>query len=189
MEQHRILRLTKCGRPFDWVTPEEASHLIVKDLVLWTVSEEPLMQLRGGINKLGKRTTLDIPSIIATKGKRHPFHITPPLSNTLLFRRDHNICMYCGNEFTYKDLSRDHIIPRSKGGADVWNNVITSCKKCNHRKAARTPEEANMPLLAVPYVPNIHEHMALRNSHILADQMEFLKNGFSKNFKYEDILH
>ena len=67
----------------------------------------------------------------------------------------------------------------SRGGRDRWSNVVTACRSCNTRKGNRTPEEARMPLLAVPYVPNWAEYLALSNRKILADQMEFLKSQFS----------
>ena len=76
-----------------------------------------------------------------------------------------------------RDLSRDHVIPVSRGGRDVWTNSVTSCRRCNTKKANRSPEIAGMPLLYVPYVPNRHEHFILRNRRILADQMEYLLAG------------
>ncbi|MEJ2452290.1 MAG: HNH endonuclease, partial [Gammaproteobacteria bacterium] len=66
----------------------------------------------------------------------------------------------------------------SRGGRDNWANVVAACRRCNAHKGGRTPEEAAMPLLAVPYVPNLAEYLFLRNRRILADQMEFLKTQF-----------
>ncbi|MFM7570545.1 MAG: HNH endonuclease, partial [Betaproteobacteria bacterium] len=64
-----------------------------------------------------------------------------------------------------------------KGGRDTWTNLVSACKPCNLRKGNRTPEQAGMPLLYVPYVPSQHEAFILRNRRILADQMEFLMAG------------
>ena len=89
--------------------------------------------------------------------------------------------MYCGGEFTAENLSRDHILPVSRSGTDNWTNVVTACKRCNHRKANYTPEEAGMQLLAVPFVPNRYEFFYLANKNILVDQMDFLKTQFSKH--------
>jgi hypothetical protein len=58
--------------------------------------------------------------------------------------------------------------------------VVTACKRCNARKGSRSPEEAHMPLLAIPYVPNLAEYLVLRNRRILADQMEFLRVQFKQ---------
>jgi len=104
---------------------------------------------------------------------------TPSLSNTTLFKRDANNCLYCGEFFNYKDLSRDHVIPLSHGGLDVWTNVVTSCKRCNNQKGGRTPEKANMMLLAIPFAPSRVEYLILRGRKILADQMEFLISHIS----------
>jgi 5-methylcytosine-specific restriction endonuclease McrA len=71
-------------------------------------------------------------------------------------------------------LSRDHIVPLSRGGEDRWMNVVTACRGCNSKKDNRTPEAARMPLLYLPYVPNRHEHMILQNRRILVDQMQYL---------------
>jgi 5-methylcytosine-specific restriction endonuclease McrA len=71
-------------------------------------------------------------------------------------------------------LTRDHVVPASRGGSSAWENCVTACRHCNQRKDDRTPEEAGMKLLAVPYTPNLAEYLILSNRRILADQMEFL---------------
>ena len=80
-----------------------------------------------------------------------------------------------------RDLSRDHVVPVSRGGRDVWTNSVTACRRCNTKKANRSPELAGMPLLYVPYVPSRHEHFILRNRRILADQMEYLLAGVPRS--------
>ncbi len=74
-------------------------------------------------------------------------------SRQTLFERDHHTCGYCGKVFDKKDLTVDHIIPRSKGGMTTWKNTITSCFPCNSIKADRTPETAKMPLKFKPGKP------------------------------------
>jgi len=74
----------------------------------------------------------------------------------------------------------------SRGGRDVWQNVVTSCKRCNHHKGNRTPEEANMQLIAVPFVPTHAEYIYLSGRRILADQMEFLLAHFPRNSPLHD---
>ena len=66
--------------------------------------------------------------------------------------------------------------PLSQGGRDIWENVVTACFHCNSRKGGRTPQQASMPLLAVPFRPSWVEHLILSNRNILADQMAFLKS-------------
>lgn len=70
-----------------------------------------------------------------------------------LFRRDGYHCLYCGNSFSERQLTIDHIVPRFQGGKTTWLNCATACKKCNNKKDNRTPKEARMPLLKEPYAP------------------------------------
>lgn len=74
-----------------------------------------------------------------------------PLTRRHLFERDSHICQYCGRGG--QPLSVDHILPRSRGGADVWENVTTACLPCNVRKGNRTPREAGMQLRQEPRRP------------------------------------
>lgn len=178
-----ILRLDKHGYPIGWVDWQSAVLLYVKDMVLWTLGD-PIYQILGGINRYsGLQSEVQVHSIIASNDshKSYRYEMIPVLNNRELFRRDAHICMYCGHDFRDAELSRDHVIPLSKGGADIWTNVVTACKSCNHRKNDRTPEEANMMLKAVPFTPNYAEWLVLKNRKILADQMEFLKPRFQKS--------
>lgn len=72
------------------------------------------------------------------------------LSRQNVFKRDSGRCQYCGST---RDLTLDHVLPRSKGGKTSWDNLITACKSCNSRKGDRTPQEAQMPLRYAPYKP------------------------------------
>lgn len=70
-----------------------------------------------------------------------------------LFERDHYRCQYCGHNFEAKELNMDHVIPRDRGGRTSWENIVTSCIKCNSRKANRLPHQANMHLIKKPERP------------------------------------
>jgi 5-methylcytosine-specific restriction endonuclease McrA len=74
-----------------------------------------------------------------------------PLTRRNVFQRDGHRCQYCGT--TREPLSIDHVLPRSRGGADSWDNVTTACLSCNVRKGNRTPREAGMPLHREPHRP------------------------------------
>lgn len=177
-----ILRLDITGQPVKWIPWQEAVSAYARDMVAWTAGEK-VFSLHGGISRLtGKQSIVRINSIVAVRGENklvHKRHI-PPLTNRELFRRDDHICLYCGRDYSDHalELTRDHVKPISKGGKDHWANVVTACRRCNTHKGGRTPELANMPLLAIPYVPNLAEYLFLRNRLILADQMEFLKTQF-----------
>jgi 5-methylcytosine-specific restriction endonuclease McrA len=70
-----------------------------------------------------------------------------------LFERDDYRCQYCGNGFDASQLNMDHVIPRDRGGRTSWENIVTSCIKCNSRKANRLPHQANMHLIRKPERP------------------------------------
>lgn len=70
-----------------------------------------------------------------------------------IYARDRNRCQYCGQRFPRSELNLDHVIPRSRGGLSVWENVVCSCHACNRRKGGRLPEEAGMKLVRKPRRP------------------------------------
>lgn len=176
----KVLRLNKAGTPIAWLSWQETATLLVKDQVIWSMGDT-VLRVRGGYNNLGIRSELELPSIIACGGKVGAQQFTPALSNSLLFARDQQICLYCGVEFPMSELSRDHVMPTSRGGKDIWTNCVTACRRCNNRKGNLTPEQANMQLLAIPFAPNRYEFFYLSNRDVLADQMDFLKTRFSSN--------
>ena len=179
----RILRLNIAGQPVDWVNWQEAVCLYAREIVIWTLGD-PVLRVRGGHSRLdGSQSSLDVHSIIACDGRvmAQPKGV-PPLTNEALFRRDLSVCLYCGGTFADGDLTRDHVVPGSRGGRDTWDNVVAACRRCNHHKGNRLPQECGMELLALPYVPNFAEYLALTNSgRILGDQMDFLRKSFGSN--------
>jgi 5-methylcytosine-specific restriction endonuclease McrA len=182
----QVLRTDVTGMPLEWIGYQAAVRLIVLDQVCYALGSV-LYRLHGGINaSSGRRTEIPVNAIIATHGSHpdaHRFYdrYTPPLSNRALFRRDENLCLYCGEQFRDRDLSRDHVHPIAQGGVDTWANVVTACKRCNNHKGSRTPEEAGMQLLAIPFTPTHAEYVYLQGRRILADQMEFLLAHFPRN--------
>jgi hypothetical protein len=186
----QVLRTDKAGMPLEWVNYREAVRLYYSDQVAYSCGVS-LYQVRGGINTLtGLRSIIEVNSIIATHGSnRAVLHdYIPPLNNPALFRRDAKLCLYCGATFHSKTLSRDHIRPLSQGGQDHWNNVVTACKRCNNHKAGRTPEEAGMQLLAIPFTPTHAEYIYLQGHKVLADQMEFLMAHFPRSSPLHERL-
>lgn len=159
-----------------WIDCEQAAIATAKGLVLWSIGECASV-LRGGYSKHGARSYIEIPATIAVDGLVRERNV-PGICNALLFSRDGYLCLYCGKQFRRSELSCDHVMPRSRGGSDSWENCVTACKRCNHFKRDRTPEEANMKLLAVPFAPNLYEWFYLSNRRVLADQMDYLKNRF-----------
>lgn len=74
-----------------------------------------------------------------------------PLTRRNILHRDGQSCQYCG--YAGDDLTLDHVVPRSRGGEDTWENIVTACVRCNVKKGSRTPKEANMPLRQTPHKP------------------------------------
>ena len=179
----RLLSLDAHGRVLDWINWQDAACLYARGAVAWTLGD-PCLHVHGATSRLtGLRSGLDLHPIIATRGHARSRAIdpTPNLTNPALFARDAHLCLYCGQQFNRPQLTRDHVMPLSKGGLDIWENVVSACFHCNSRKANRTPQQANMPLLAVPYRPSWIEHLILSNRNILADQMAFLKAQLPKS--------
>ncbi|VUD67460.1 CRISPR-associated endonuclease Cas9 [Thalassocella blandensis] len=174
----KVLRLDLSGTPTAWLSAEAAALAYTRNMVKWELGNTQHI-LRGGVNQAGKRSYLCLRPVIATTGLIFPPGKAENFNNRMLFKRDNFRCMYCGEKGDVRALTRDHIIPSSRGGKDIWENVVAACKRCNHYKANRTPEEANMSLLAIPFRPNVFEAMYLAQHTILADQMEYLEKRFS----------
>lgn len=186
----QVLRTDASGVPLEWIDFKEAVRAYYLDQVVFSLGA-PLYHIHGGYNAItGRRSIVNVNSIVATEGDSHSAfkaraHYVPPLNNQALFARDGHLCMYCGGQFSPRGLSRDHIVPLSQGGNDSWKNVVSACKRCNNRKAGRTPERAGMELLAVPFVPTHAEYIYLQGKRVLADQMEFL----IAHFPHSSPLH
>jgi 5-methylcytosine-specific restriction endonuclease McrA len=101
----------------------------------------------------GIRVSIYLPAVIRLN--RFIRRKTPivKFSRQNLYVRDRGVCQYCGTPFEHKELTYDHVVPRSKGGQTEWTNVVSCCTACNLRKGGRTPEEAGMPLIKKPKAP------------------------------------
>ena len=179
----RVLSLDSTGRILDWMSWQDAVCLYVRNAVAWTLGDACLTIHGGTCRATGAQSFIELHPIVASKGHARPTMLdpAPALTNTALFARDRHLCLYCGDHFHKSELTRDHVVPLSKGGRDSWENVVAACLACNVRKGGRTPAQATMPLLAVPYRPSWVEHLILSNRNILADQMEFLKHHLPKH--------
>ena len=178
----RLLSLDAHGRALNWISWQDAACLYARDAVAWTLGD-PCLNVHGGTSRAtGAQSVMELHPIIAARGHVRPGAIdpTPALTNAALFARDQYLCLYCGRDFSRQMLTRDHVKPLSQGGRDHWENVVAACFHCNSRKGGRTPQQASMPLLAVPYRPSWIEHLILSNRNILADQMAFLKSHLPK---------
>jgi len=142
---HWTLLLNATFEPLMVISWKKAVVMVFLDKV--EVVEEYERILRG------VTFALRLPAVIRLT--RYVRRKTPlvKFSRQNLYVRDSGRCQYCGVSFEQKELTYDHVIPRSKGGQTEWTNVVTCCTSCNLKKGGRTPEEAGMPLMRKPRVP------------------------------------
>lgn len=101
--------------------------------------DEFVVSCGGGI-------TFQIPRIVVLVNYvKVPYRENKPTRRNI-FIRDNYTCRYCKKQLSADDLSIDHVLPKSRGGKESWENLVTSCKNCNYKKGDKTPEEADMPL-------------------------------------------
>ena len=105
-----------------------------------------------GVNK-----KFPVPAVTKTKRYFHVHSDKVTFSRKNIFIRDEYTCQYCYNKFDHKDLTYDHVIPKSAWphttSSTCWTNIVTACFLCNNKKGNRTPKQANMPLLKNPIKP------------------------------------
>lgn len=134
----------------------------------------PIREDDEGLPIVGGR--LRIPRVLhLTRYERAPrFGIRLTRRNLLL--RDGYRCQYCGREPGARDLNVDHVVPRSRGGRDSWDNLVIACRTCNLRKGKNTPDEAGMRLLSSPAKPgwNAAAHIALTTRTPFSEWRQFL---------------
>lgn len=113
-----------------------------------------------------------IPSVIRLRRMVKRPLLTLRLSRREVFWRDGYKCQYCGKET--RELTLDHVTPRVRGGTHSWENVVSACVSCNHRKAGRTPREARMSLLRVPQAPRANPYYLFMRRPLLEEWRKFI---------------
>lgn len=104
-------------------------------------------------------TNFPYPSVIRLRQYVRVPYKEIPLTRRNILERDRHSCQYC--HYRGEQLTLDHVIPRSRGGGDTWENLVTACVRCNIKKGNRTPKEANMNLLSQPRKPYSSLHFEL----------------------------
>ncbi|EFO81590.1 HNH endonuclease [Oscillochloris trichoides DG-6] len=142
----RVLVLNASYEPLQLISVRRAIILLLQEKA--ELIEAAQQQLRA------LQVTLAVPLVIRlVRYIRIPRRLRLPCSRRGIFARDREMCQYCGEQPGRHQLTMDHVIPRSQGGATTWENVVTACRDCNHRKGGRTPEQAGMQLLSTPRQP------------------------------------
>ena len=96
---------------------------------------------------------MNLPSVIALKSFIQPSK-NPNFTRFNVFLRDKFSCQYCGDR---KDLTFDHLLPKSRGGLTDWNNVVTACSSCNVRKGGKLYKDCDLKLTNKPYAPTVED--------------------------------
>lgn len=166
------LALNASFEPLTLVSPRRAIRLVLdRKAEILEVDESRVFR--------SETREFPCPSVIRLVRYVHvPHRFRRQVTNTFLFARDDYSCQYCGRhrrELRGRQfLTRDHILPVSRGGENTWENVVTSCSPCNNRKASRTPEEAHMPLLTEPREPN-YVHLVWAVRRVTKTQAKYIR--------------
>lgn len=124
---------------------------VERAVVLVFLGKADVVQALDGQFLRSARTRFPMPSIVRLRSYIRVPYRSILLTRKNVLRRDRHRCQYCGNR---EHLTIDHVQPKSRGGKDTWENLVTACSRCNARKGSRTPEEAHMPLLGRPFRPS-----------------------------------
>jgi len=138
-----ILVLNASYEPINFTDWKRAIVLLLK---------EKAQRLSARVIRLVNYIKLPIQKIMANKPSRH-----------MIYSRDNHQCQYCGS---IKNLTIDHVIPRSRGGDNSWNNLVTACMPCNTHKGDRTPEEWGKPLYCKPKAPFNKLELGIKKSNV-----------------------
>ena len=141
-----VLVLNATSEPLHIVSLRRAIILVLKEKA--EVVEATEARIRS------ENLALDRPLVIRlVYFVRVPHRMLIPLTRRTILARDQYTCQYCGAQPPKGQLTLDHVVPRSRGGKQTWENVVAACIPCNQRKGDRRPEESGMTLLTRPAVP------------------------------------
>lgn len=155
------LALNASYEPLTMVPLRRALRLVID-------GKAEIVEAEQGRPVRSERMAMPRPAVIRlTKFIHVPRRFRRQVTNTFLFARDQYQCQYCGREVAElkprESLTRDHVVPMSRGGLNEWTNVVTACSSCNTRKASRLPTEINMHPLVAPAEPHfVHLSWAVR---------------------------
>lgn len=163
--KHLVLVLDIGYQVIDVCTVKNAMKLIAKGRA--ETVEHDVEPMYSGVKKTnGQRNVHERPTIIRVINSIKYFTKQVSVTRTHVFKRDGHRCAYCSNVFDTKHLTVDHVIPKSRNGGYTWDNLVTSCRRCNSKKDDRTPEEAGMRLAFKPYRPSFSQFLKYMNGEV-----------------------
>lgn len=156
-ETIRCVVLNSTYEPISVITSKRALLLILEGKAV-VVEEHPYLEVRSP--SVSFKVPLMVALKVFVKGRR-VFKTSASLTQKNLFIRDNYTCQYCNRSRdklrSFEFLTRDHVIPESKGGQSTWDNLVTACSTCNNKKADRDLEDTGMTLLKQPSKPSVFE--------------------------------
>jgi 5-methylcytosine-specific restriction endonuclease McrA len=159
---HNVLKLNADWQPIEIISWRRA-------IELWWVGSVEIVKSYDDFDLLNFSVTLDhgrtfsgkCPAVVRLL-TRVGFRRRPKYNRANILKRDNFTCQYCGyRPGGTNGLNLDHVIPKSRGGAATWENIVTACVDCNGRKRNRTPHEARMILKTTPKRPSEYDYMKI----------------------------
>ena len=140
----RVLILNTSYEPLHVCSVKRAVSLLMQEIAERVEDSDKVLRSPSQI--------FPVPSVVKLKKFiKRPFRYRVSFNRKNVFRRDNHTCQYC-SRFSH-ELTLDHVIPRSRGGKTIWENVVACCQKCNARKRDLTPEKAGMVIIRKPFAP------------------------------------
>jgi 5-methylcytosine-specific restriction endonuclease McrA len=176
----RCLALNASFEPLTMVPVRRALRLVID-------GKAEIVEADTGAVVRSERLAIPRPAVIRLVKFVHvPRRFRRQVTNTFLFARDDYRCQFCGRhqtELRHREcLTRDHLVPLSRGGSNAWNNVLTACSSCNTRKGNLLPEEVGMHPLRQPFEPHfVHLSWAVR-------RLTPIQNRYIRLFYGADVL-
>lgn len=172
------LALNASFEPLTIVPPRRAVRLVLE-------GKAEILEEDGRRCFRSEHRTVPCPVVIRLVRYVHvPHRFRRQVTNTFLFARDDYTCQYCGrhkNQLRGRQfLTRDHVLPVSRGGGNTWDNVVTSCSPCNNRKGGRLPSEAGLKLLSQPTEPN-YVHLVWVVRRVTDTQAKYIRMFYGKD--------
>ncbi len=168
---YTAIRVISARRAFVMLCKQAAEIISVEngqyvnyDLASWTEISDLQRQFEPDAHAWVRtpRFEVAVPKIIRLLGYDRLPRQEVKLNRRNLYARDTNSCQYCGDQFSTRELTIDHVVPRVLGGHHSWTNLVCACVRCNARKGGRTPMQANMQLIRKPVKPRRNPVIALR---------------------------
>ena len=161
----RVLVLNATYEPINVCTVRRAVVLLLKEKA--ELIERGRHELRSESSTLARPVVIRLVTYVKVPRDTHRRKIT----RRAVFARDSWTCQYCGSR---SNLTVDHVIPRSKGGASSWENIVASCAPCNRRKGDRTPRQAGMHPRRAPRTPRAEIFIRVASPSIPAAWLQYL---------------